>query len=194
MSNGRRYAPVLIATVTPQGVETREGATGAYTVMPGALVSRAGKEDVVRTVMAFGKPNETVAGLLESGVPVSLALRFHGGAMKVVGLPRIATADARTPSQIVCDILKDAGMDDDMAKAAYDAMLDGSSDRPSDDAIDLDPDMLDSMGTVVLPILDAGIALEEAMDIAERILASTAAETIEDAATMIRQNSARDFV
>jgi len=193
MSNGRRYAPVLIATVTPQSVETREGATGAYTVMPAALVRRAGKEDVVRTVMAFGKPNETVASLLASGVPVSLALRFHGGAFKIVGLPRVAV-DARTPAQVVQDILKDAGMDDDMAEATYASMLEGSSDRPTDEAIDLDPDMLESVGTVVLPLLDAGIALEDAMRMAERIMASSAAEVIEDASIMIRQNAAHAFV
>lgn len=194
MSNARRYAPVLIATVTPQSVETHAGAKGPYTKMQGALVQRAGKEDMIRTIMAFGKPNETVAALLHAGTPVELALRHDGGTMKIVGLPRVKAATTQNPARVVIGILTDAGVDQDMAQSIYDAMVHGSDDRPTDDAIDLDPDMLEEMGTIVLPIIDAGFAIDEAVGLAESILGSAAADHLEDAALLIRQNTARAFV
>jgi hypothetical protein len=193
MSNARRYAPVLIATVTPQSVETHTGTNGPYTKMQGALVQRSGKDDLIRTVMAFGGPNEKVSALLEVGVPVVLALRHDGGTMKVVGLPRAAAVVIADPTRIVIDVLTDAGMDADMARATYDAMVSGSDDRPAEPAMDLDPDMLETMGTIVLPIVDAGFGIDEAVGIAKRMLDSDAAEHLRDAATLIRQNAARAF-
>lgn len=194
MSNGRSRARVLIATVTPRTVETRNGAKGAYTVMTGAAVSREGREDLIRTVMAFGKPNERIAPLLRPGAPVRLVLRFSGGNMKIVGIPRDGIVIVESPDRIVRSILAEAGIDDDMAQAMYLAMTTGTSDRPADEDIDLDPDMMDEMGSIVLPIIDAGFAIEEAVSIAERIMASPAAEALEDAAQRIRQETARSFI
>lgn len=194
MSNGRRSAAILIATVTPAEVETRKGANGAYTVMPGATVSREGKEDMVRTVMAFGKPNEAISTLLKSGVPVMLALRFDGGSMKVVGMPRTRSTLVSDPRDVVVEILKKAGLDEDMATTTYQEMLSGCDDRPSDPEIDLDPDMLEEIGHLLLPILSTGIDLMQALDITEELRTSSASDHLEDAGTLVRQNVARDFV
>jgi hypothetical protein len=194
MSNGRSRARVLIATVTPRSVETRNGANGAYTVMTGAAISREGREDLIRTVMAFGRPNERISPLLRPGAPVRLVLRFSGGNMKIVGIPRDGIALMESPDRIVRSILADAGIDDDMAQAMYLAMTTGATERPVDEEIDLDPDMMEEMGSIVLPIIDAGIAIDEAVVIAERIMASPAADALEEAAMRIRQDTARSFI
>src|SRR3546814_4441141 len=58
-----------------------------------ATLRRAGKPDMHRVVMAFGKPNRSVRHLLTPGQPVELAIQLNGGSAKVIGLPKDNTTD-----------------------------------------------------------------------------------------------------
>src|SRR3546814_6635796 len=58
-----------------------------------ATLRRAGKPDMHRVVMAFGKPNRSVRHLLPPGQPVELAIQLNGGSAKLIGLPKDNTTD-----------------------------------------------------------------------------------------------------
>ena len=88
----RRFSPIFVATITPAAVETRQGAKGPYTVMPGATISKSGRADRQLTVMAFGKQRDEVEHMLTQGRPVDLAVQHDGGTLKIIGLPRAKTA------------------------------------------------------------------------------------------------------
>lgn len=88
-ARARRYSPIFSATVTPDSVEPLTTSGGAaYTRMTGATIHRNGRPDQIRTVLAFGRPNNEVQHLLAPGKPVELAVQFDGGSLKVIGLPR----------------------------------------------------------------------------------------------------------
>jgi hypothetical protein len=84
------YRPTFVATVTPNEIDSGETASGAsYATLKDARISRKGKEDIFRTIMAFG-PAAGIAAALEKGAPVSLAVQNNGATLKLVGLPRAA--------------------------------------------------------------------------------------------------------
>lgn len=84
------YRPTFVATVTPTDLDTGTTEGGQpYAKLKDARISRSGKPDIVRTIMAFG-PAAGVASELEKGVPVELAVQSNGGTLRLVGLPRAA--------------------------------------------------------------------------------------------------------
>jgi hypothetical protein len=216
MSNARRFSPTVVATVTPKTVETRQGASGPYAFMEKALVEQEGKAPLVRSVMAFSQSGPAVAAMLAAGRPVKLALRFSGGTMTVLGVPRekktqepapqdetafdptTTTAALRpyaeTAAETIDTILAEAGIEGDMAVSIQQAMITGESDRPVDEDRDLDADLVESHGHLFLPLLDAGIAYDDALCIARTIDCTQAASYLADMAELRRQTVARDFV
>ena len=89
----RRYSPIFVATVTPTSIEKNVGKNGAdYAVMRGATVQQEGKDDKVRTVMAFGNQLAEVSDALIEGEAVDLAVQYDGGSLKVIGFPRAKAA------------------------------------------------------------------------------------------------------
>ena len=84
------YRPTFVATVTPNDVDsgTTEGGQ-PYATLKDATISRAGKPDVVRTIMAFG-PAAAVATTLVKGAAVPLAVQSNGATLRLIGLPRAA--------------------------------------------------------------------------------------------------------
>lgn len=84
------YRPTFVATVTPNDVDcgTTEGGQ-PYATLKDATISRPGRPDVIRTIMAFG-PAAGVASALEKGAPVPLAVQSNGATLRLVGLPRAA--------------------------------------------------------------------------------------------------------
>jgi hypothetical protein len=84
------YRPTFVATVTPSMVDsgTTEGGQ-PYATLKDATISRPGKPDVVRTIMAFG-PAAGVASALVQGAPVPLAVQNNGATLRLIGLPRAA--------------------------------------------------------------------------------------------------------
>jgi hypothetical protein len=94
-SNARRFSPIFVATITPATVSTKTAQNGnKYAIMKGATIAQEGKEPKEMTVMAFGKSHEAVAKLLRKGRSVDLAVQYDGGTVKIVGLPRVDTAEA----------------------------------------------------------------------------------------------------
>src|SRR3546814_3608018 len=72
-ARARRFSPIFSATVIPDTVEPLVSATGEDYTRMSATLRRAGKPDMHRVVMAFGKPNRSVRHLLTPGQPVELA-------------------------------------------------------------------------------------------------------------------------
>jgi hypothetical protein len=94
-SNARRFSPIFVATITPASVSTRTDKGGnKYAYLAGATIAQGDKEPKQMTAMAFGKSHTEVAGLLRKGRPVDLAVQYDGGTVKIVGLPRVDTAEA----------------------------------------------------------------------------------------------------
>src|SRR3546814_2610692 len=78
-ARARRFSPIFSATVIPDTVEPLVSATGEDYTRMSATLRRAGKPDMHRVVMAFGKPNRSVRHLLTPGQPVELAIQLNGG-------------------------------------------------------------------------------------------------------------------
>lgn len=84
----RKYRPTFVVTVTPTEISSSETVHGhPYCAMKGALVTRRGKPDDVRTVMAFG-PVSRIAEALVPGVPVDVTVQWDDAKLKMVGLSR----------------------------------------------------------------------------------------------------------
>ena len=83
----RRFNPTFVVTITPTSIETRAGAKGDYTVAENARISKEGRADQVRTVVAFGPHREKLSELLQVGRPVDLAVQHNGGSLKIMGEP-----------------------------------------------------------------------------------------------------------
>src|SRR3546814_2656360 len=76
-ARARRFSPIFSATVIPDTVEPLVSATGEDYTRMSATLRRAGKPDMHRVVMAFGKPNRSVRHLLTPGQPVELAIQLN---------------------------------------------------------------------------------------------------------------------
>lgn len=210
MTAARRFNPVFTATVVPSAIESLDGAKGPYTLMRGAVVLREGREDMVRTVMAFGKPNSQIAHLLEEGRPINLAIRFDRGTVKVVGLPKQAEANplsnlvahepgtpyVETVIKTLYGILAAHGVDRDYAEGIIQEMLTGESDRVSadDEGLPYEPETIETLGHILAPLVDAGIDHAEALAIATSIVALPIAEYLYDVLKLRQQNAARALV
>ena len=207
MTTARR-SRAFVATVVPETVEHLVGPKGPYTLMRDAVVSREGKDDMVRTVMAFGNPNAQIGHLIQEGHPIDLAIRFNGGTMRVVGLPHgeAAAADllvahvpgtpyAETVVKTLYGILASRGIDDhDLAGSIITQMLSGESEGPSDDDAPFDADVIETQGHIVLPLVDAGVDHEECLEIAKMVMSLPISAYLADMALLRRQNVARQFL
>lgn len=89
----RTFRPIINAVVTPASVQTKTAANGTkYALLSKASVQIGDADPIERTVMAFGKSRDAVAGLLRKGRAVELAVQHDGGTLRVIGLPRAAAA------------------------------------------------------------------------------------------------------
>jgi len=94
MRASRKFRPTFLVTITPQE-EVDSGRTSKdqpYSTLRNALVSRDGREDVVRTVMAFGQASSGLAAFLKPGKPVTVAVQHDEGTLRIVGEPRAIAA------------------------------------------------------------------------------------------------------
>lgn len=207
-STARRFSPTFNAVIVPETIETRDGANGPYTIMSQAVVVRDGKDDLIRTVMAFGKPHTEVSHLLAEGAPITLAVKFDGGSLRVIGLPNTVEAheDAlsaphapgtpyvETAILTLYGVLISHGVDRDSAEAAIQSMLDVSGDADADTAHGFDPDALEAAGHILIPLVNAGVGSEAAIAIAANIGRLPVGEYLQDLATLRTQNVARSFI
>lgn len=89
----RTFRPTFVVTVTPSEVAHGDTAKGQpYSSLKNATISREGRENVVRTVMAFGPTASEIASRLEPGKPVRLAVQHDDGTLRIIGLPRDVAA------------------------------------------------------------------------------------------------------
>src|SRR3546814_3407711 len=95
-ARARRFSPIFSATVIPDTFEPLVSATGEDYPRMSATLRRAGKPDMHRVVMAFGKPNRSVRHLLTPGQPVELAIQLNGGPAKVIGLTQDNTTTQKS--------------------------------------------------------------------------------------------------
>ena len=201
-------AGAMIATVVAESVERLEGEKGPYTLMRNAVISREGHDDFVRTVMVFGNPNQRISHLIEAGIPIELAMRFNGGTMRVVGLPRRegvaaellvahvpGTPYAETVIKTLYGVLAAHGIDDrDLAGSIITQMMTGESESPCDDEMPYDPDVIERAGHLLLPLVDAGVDHEEALSIAGLIDQLPISAYLGELALLRRQTVAREFI
>lgn len=84
---------VLTVTLTPESIATvGTGANGQpFASIKQAGIARNGRADSTQTVVAFG-PTADVLAELQINQPVQLAVRKHGGSLRVIGLPRAKIA------------------------------------------------------------------------------------------------------
>jgi hypothetical protein len=82
------------ATVTPTSIEKKNTKKGVrYSCLTGASIARKGRETIVRTAMAFGPENASIARSLRVGKPVDLICQFDGGTVRLLGkAPKAAKA------------------------------------------------------------------------------------------------------
>ena len=85
----RNFRPTFVVTVTPTEIASSDTVKGQpYSTLKNAKISREGREDIVRTVMAFGPASSSIAEHMVPGVPVQLAVQHDGGSLRIIGLPR----------------------------------------------------------------------------------------------------------
>ncbi len=201
-----RYKPAFTVTVVPDSVEMLVGGTGPYALMREAVVLRKGSEDAVRTVMAFGSAYRSVSHLLQTGRPIELAVRHHGGSLKVVGLPKnVDPASLLVPheegrSQRDTDILtlgtvlRVFGVEEDAIPGIVVDMMSGGVECDEDRVFDIDPDLEETLGHVLAPLAVAQIEEPLALAITDAIASLPVMERLEDAALLRRQTTAREFM
>ncbi len=207
-ATARRFTPIFPALIVPETVEALQSANGtAYTRMKGATVVRNGKDPITRTVMAFGRSNDAVKSLLKPGMPVELAVRFDGPSLKIVGLPRnsvkdsagstanqaITPADIQTIAEEVSGVLWLFNIDEVAAESIIAEMISGVSERPvHDEEILLDnahSEVLETYGSIMLPLLHAGLDEETSARITDLILDLPAYQVLDDVFTLREQQS-----
>ena len=193
-ARARRFSPIFSATVIPDSVEPLVSATGEDYTRMSATLRRAGKPDMHRVVMAFGKPNLDVRHLLTPGRPVELAIQLNGGSAKVIGLPKndAPAVAAATPAEAAME-----GVIAELSAALYlvdidftlhaeiiEEMITGESDRPAEE-IDEDVTEIASLahekvGHILFPLLNAGIDYQTACRAVDLILDLPAARYLND--------------
>lgn len=202
----RRYTRPFTATIVPVAVDLLKGQTGPYALMRDAAVTRDGKPDSVRTVMAFGQAYEDVSHLLTAGRPIALTVRYSGGSLKVVGL---ADAPVRTGLMVPHEngrsygetvmltlgaVLGSFGVAEDAVTGIIDDMMAGGVEDDEDRTFDIDPDLQETSGHVLGPLAVAQIDGTTALAITDAIMELPIAGWLADAALLRRQTSAREFL
>ena len=87
----QRFNPIFTVSAKLGSVSNRTAQNGTkYAVVSGCEITLPGGETETRTLMAFGKARENVAGLLRKGKTVSLRVQRDGGSLKALGLARAA--------------------------------------------------------------------------------------------------------
>lgn len=82
------FKPTFVVTVTAGEVASGDTVGGQpYASVKDATISRDKRDDVTRTVMAFGPAAEIVAAM-KPGVPVRLSVQHDGAKLRVIGYPR----------------------------------------------------------------------------------------------------------
>lgn len=206
MTAARRFKPPFVATVVPDGIELLEGRTGPYALMREAVVVRDGEPDAIRTVMAFGPAYGEISHLLQAGRPVDLSVRYDGGTLKVVGLPKgtnplsllVPHEEGRSYGETVAltltGVLVAFGVQRDAVPGIVEDIMAGGVDDDEDRVFDVDPDLDETHGHVLRPLANAQIDETTACAIADAIAMMPIASWLDDVATMRRQNVAREFM
>ena len=82
------FRPTSTVTIIPTSIVKGEAKNGSpYVTMRGAVVSRANKDNVERTVMAFAEQLEAVEDKLIIGESVQVRVLWNRNTLKIVGLP-----------------------------------------------------------------------------------------------------------
>lgn len=205
-ARARRYSPIFSATVIPDKVEPLVSTSGEDYTRMSATLRRAGRPDIHRVVMAFGKPNLTVRHMLTPGQPVELAIQMNGGSAKVIGFPKEA-ADP-SPSRVSAS---EAAMEDVVAEISatlylvdidfslhaeiIEEMITGESERPAEDieedVSEIASQTHDQLGHMLFPILNAGIDYQTACRAVDLLLDLPAARYLGDMRLHREQTSVR---
>lgn len=171
-ARARRFSPIFAATITPDTVEPLTTVKGKDYTRCAATISRNGKPDEKRTVLAFGKAHDTVSPLLVAGKPIELAIQMDGGSAKIIGLPRakvvpIATDEHNPGPAYVETVIADisailwlVGIDDSLHEDIIHSMLTGESEAPADEGEaedELRALVHETQGHILFPLLDAGV-------------------------------------
>ena len=201
-----RYKPAFTATIVPDAVELLRGDTGPYALMREAIVMRDGAQDAMRTVMAFGKAYRSVSHLLQTGRPIELSVRHHGGSLKVVGLPDgvdpasllVPHEDGRSIRDTVIltlgTVLKAFGLDAEAIPGIVVDMMAGGVECDEDRVFDIDPDLEETLGHLLAPLAVAQIDEPLALAITDAIADLPIMRWLDDAALLRRQTTAREFL
>jgi hypothetical protein len=201
-ARARRYSPIFDATITPESVEPLTTTQGKDYTRLSATISRQGKPDMKRVVMAFGKSNEAVRGLLIPGQPVELAIQLDGGSAKIIGLPRpklTIANDAPSLETVIVDlvaVLTHLDVDASLHEEILHAMLTGESEGPSDEGTDDEEvmTMFETRGHILFPLLDAGVDYGTAVRALNIILQLPAGQFLNDLRTLREQEGVRELV
>lgn len=206
MAAARRFKPPFVATVVPDDVQLLQGSTGPYALMREAVVVRDGEPDAIRTVMAFGPAYQQVSHLLQTGRAIDLSVRYDGGTLKVVGLPKgtnplsllVQHEEGRSYGETVAltltGVLVAFGIPTDAVPGIVEDIMAGGVDDDEDRVFDVDPDLDEAHGHVLRPLANAQIEEEKACAIADAIAMMPISSWLDDVATLRRQNVAREFM
>ena len=86
-NTARRFRPIITAVVTPKNVDVLEGKNGRYAVLKDATLQTRDGSEMKRTILAFGKAQKELDGLLVEGNPIALKVQYDGATMRLIGLP-----------------------------------------------------------------------------------------------------------
>ncbi|RYY05405.1 MAG: hypothetical protein EON55_26895 [Alphaproteobacteria bacterium] len=82
------FKPTFVVTITAGEVASGDTVGGQpYASVKEATISRKGRDDVKRTVMAFG-PAARIVSEMVPGRPVRLSVQHDGAKLRVIGPPR----------------------------------------------------------------------------------------------------------
>ena len=81
------FRPISIVTITPTSFEPGVASNGSpYVTMRGTLVSRPGKDNLVKTVVAFGEELAAVQDKLAINESIQLRVQWNRSTLKIVGI------------------------------------------------------------------------------------------------------------
>lgn len=82
------FRPISTVTITPMSIEQGVAKNGSpYVTMRETQVSRPGKEDLVKTVVAFAEELAVVQDKLVVGQSVELRVKWDNNTLKILGFP-----------------------------------------------------------------------------------------------------------
>lgn len=187
MENARTHkTSAFSAVIIPTSIENLAATNGTdYIRMPNATVRQQGKNDQIRTILAFGDDKQNIQHLLHVGQPVQLHVKPWMRALTVVG-----TENEMPAFEVTVEAISAILTLNDVPQSEHDIiihdMISVGSERPADenevfdDFSEREAAVMKSFGYIMNPLLNAGIDFQSSAKITDLILETHAGQALKD--------------